>query len=118
MLNFKGGITYYLSSTATDMRKGREGLAGVVREALQRDPYNYGEAFIFYSKDLRKVKILHYDINGFVIYSKWFDDGRFLSPYFREARRCHRISRELLILTLSTSVQTRITIDDEDGKEA
>jgi len=118
MLNFKSNITYYLSSTPTDMRKGREGLAGVVREALQRDPYNYGEAFIFYSKDLRKVKILHYDINGFVIYSKWFDDGRFLSPYFREARRCHRISRELLILLLSTSVQTRITIDDEDGKEA
>ena len=118
MLNFKSGITYYLSSNPTDMRKGREGLAGVVREALQRDPYNYSEAFIFYSKDMRKVKILHYDINGFVIYSKWFDDGRFLSPYFSEARRCHKISRELLILLLSTSVQTRIAINDEDGKEA
>lgn len=78
----------------------------------------YDDAFIFYSKDLKKVKILHYDINGFVIYAKWFDDGRFLSPYFKEARRCHRISRELLILLLSTSVQTRITINDEDRKEA
>ena len=46
-------------------------------------------------------------------YAKWFDDGRFLSPYFKEARRCHKISRELLILLLSTSVQTRITINDE-----
>ena len=81
MLNFKSNITYYLSSTPTDMRKGREGLAGVVRETMQRDPYTYGDAFIFYSKDLKKVKILHYDINGFVIYAKWFDDGRFLSPY-------------------------------------
>ena len=62
---------------------------------MQRDPYIYGDAFIFYSKDLKKVKILHYDINGFVIYAKWFDDGRFLSPYFKEARRCHKISREL-----------------------
>ena len=118
MLNFKSNITYYLSSTHTDMRKGREGLAEVVREKMQRDPYIYGDAFIFYSKDLKKVKILHYDINGFVIYAKWFDDGRFLSPYFKEARRCHKISRELLILLLSTSVQTRITINDEDGKEA
>ena len=116
MLNFKGNIMYYLSSTPTDMRKGREGLAEVVREVMERDPHNYGEAFIFYSKDLRKVKILHYDLNGFVIYEKWFADGRFLSPYFREARRCHRISRELLILLLSTSVQTRIAIEDE--KEA
>lgn len=94
------------------MRKGREGLAGVVREILERNPHNYNEAFIFYSKDLRKVKILHYDLNGFVIYEKWFDDGRFLSPYFREARRCHRISRELLILLLSTSVQTRIAVGE------
>jgi hypothetical protein len=53
-----------------------------------------------------------------VIYAKWFDDGRFLSPYFREARRCHRISRELLILLLSTSVQTRLAIEEEYGKEA
>ena len=118
MLNFKSNIKYYLSSIPTDMRKGRDGLAGVVREALHRDPYNYSEAFIFYSKDLRKVKILHYDINGFVIYEKWFDDGRFLSPYFSEARRCHKISRELLILLLSTSVQTRISINDEDEEEA
>ena len=118
MLNFTSKTTYYLSSIPTDMRKGREGLAGVVREKLERDPYNYDEAFIFYSKDLRKVKILHYDLNGFVIYEKWFDDGRFLSPYFREARRCHKISRELLILLLSTSVQTRLTIDDEDSYEA
>ena len=34
MLNFKSGIMYYLSSTASDMRKGREGLAGVVRESI------------------------------------------------------------------------------------
>ena len=33
-------------------------------------PYSYDEAFIFYSKDYRKVKILHYDINGFVLYQK------------------------------------------------
>lgn len=118
MLNFKSGITYYLSGNPTDMRKGCEGLAGVVREVMHRDPYEYREAFIFYSKDMRKVKILHYDLNGFAVYSKWFDDGRFLRPYFIEARRCHRISRELLILLLSTSVQTRISITEEDGKES
>ena len=41
MLNFTSKTTYYLSSIPTDMRKGREGLAGVVREKLERDPYNY-----------------------------------------------------------------------------
>ena len=118
MLNFTSKTKYYLSSNPTDMRKGREGLAGVVREVMQRDPYEYGEAFIFYSKDMRKVKILHYDMNGFVLYEQWFDDGRFLCPYFREARRCHRVSREVLILLLSTSVQTKLAIEDEYEQEA
>ena len=39
MLNFTSKTKYYLSSHPTDMRKGREGLAGVVREVMQRDPY-------------------------------------------------------------------------------
>ena len=108
MLNFTSRTTYYLSSTPTDMRNGREGLAGIIREKMQHDPYSYDEAFIFYSKDYRKVKILHYDINGFVLYQKWFDDGKFLKPRFLEAARCHKISRETLILLLSTSVQTEI----------
>lgn len=59
MLNFKSNITYYLSSTPTDMRKSREGLAGVVREKMQRDPYTYGDAFIFYSKDLKKAQLFY-----------------------------------------------------------
>lgn len=70
MLNFTSRTTYYLSSTPTDMRNGREGLAGIIREKMQHDPYSYDEAFIFYFKDYRKVKILHYDINGFVLYQK------------------------------------------------
>ncbi len=56
---------------------------------MQHDPYSYDEAFIFYSKDYRKVKILHYDINGFVLYQKWFDDGKFLKPRFLEAAVRH-----------------------------
>ena len=55
MLNFKSNIKYYLSSIPTDMRKGRDGLAGVVREALHRDPYNYSEAFIFYSRSFTMI---------------------------------------------------------------
>lgn len=92
------------------MRKGAEGLAGVVREIMKRNPYSYDEAFIFYSKDFKKVKVLHYDINGFVLYSKWFDEGHFLQPVFAEACSSHKISRETLILLLSTSVQKQICI--------
>ncbi len=92
------------------MRKGREGLAGVVREVMGRNPRCYDEAFIFYSKDYKKVKVLHYDLNGYVMYEKWFDNGRFLQPEFGRMLSCHEISRETLILLLSTAIQTKIAI--------
>ena len=36
--------TNYLSSTPTDMRNGRENLAGIIREKMQYDSYSYDEA--------------------------------------------------------------------------
>ena len=92
MINFTSKTRYYISSNPTDMRKC------------------YDEAFIFYSKDYRKVKILHYDLNGYVLYQKWFDNGKFLKPEFTKMQRSHEISRETLILLLSTAIQTKIAI--------
>ena len=52
----------------------------------------------------------YYYINGFVMYEKWFDDVRFLKPRFMEMRKSYKISRETLILFMSSSVQTEIAI--------
>lgn len=76
---------------------------------MQHDPYSYDEAFIFYSKDYRKVKILHYDING-LSYTR---SGLMMVSFqasLLETARCHKISRETLILLLSTSVQSEIIL--------
>ena len=108
MINFTSRTQYYLSPEPTDMRNGRNGLAGIVRELMGEDPYDYDN--IFYSKDCRKVKILHYDLNGFVMYEKWFDDGKFLKPKFIEMKKSHKISRETLILFMSSPVQTEMVI--------
>ncbi|MBV3431102.1 transposase [Prevotella copri] len=51
---------------------------------------------VFYSKDYRKVKILHYDINGWVLCSKWFTDGKFLKPLnFRKSKLYSKIQVRL-----------------------
>lgn len=110
MINFTSRSRYFIKSTPTDMRKGHDGLASIVREVMGHNPRNYNEAFIFYSKDYRKVKVLHYDINGWVLYSKWFTDGKFLKPEFEGCKKSHELSRETLVLILSTSVQTKIKI--------
>lgn len=108
MINFSSRTRYFIHSVPTDMRKGCEGLSDIVRRCMELDPRDYDKAFIFYSKDLRKVKVLHFDLNGWVLYSKWFTDGKFLKPQFDECAKSHTLSRETLILLLSTAVQTKI----------
>ena len=63
MINFNSRTKFFMKSTPTDMRKGYEGLASIVRDVMGHHPLNYNEAFVFYSKDYHKVKILHCDIN-------------------------------------------------------
>ena len=82
----------------------------LVLDLMGENPYDYDKSYIFYSKDCRKVKILHHDINGFVMYEKWFDDGRFLKPRFMEMRKCHRVNRETLTLFMSSPVQAEMAV--------
>lgn len=114
MINFDSRTKFFMKSTPTDMRKGYEGLASIVRDVMGHNPRNYNEAFVFYSKDYRKVKILHYDVNGWVLCSKWFTDGKFLKPEFEECKITHELSRETLILIMSTSVQTKMRADNAE----
>lgn len=101
MLNFTSRTNFYICSIPTDMRKGREGLATIVREYFHRDPTAYGEAFIFYNKKYDTVKILHYDLNGYVIYQKWFDDGKMLKPNFMEIMSLDSTMTSSLIVSSS-----------------
>lgn len=101
------------------MRKGREGLTTIVRDFFHRNPLAYDEAFFFYNKFYNKkydtVKILHYGLNGYVIYQKWFDDDKMLKLKFMEAKRCHRMTREQVTLLVSNAVQSKMLIYDNDN---
>lgn len=118
MLNFTNRTNFYLSSLPVDMRKGRDGLADIVRTSFGHAPRAYDEAFIFYSKRYDTVKIQHYDLNGYVIYQKWFDDGKLLKPKFDEIKSCHRITREQVILLTSNAVQSKMYIYDYEPDES
>jgi len=61
------------------MRKGFEGLAGIVRDELSEDPMN-GTLFIFLSRSREKLKALYWDRDGYAIWSKRLERGRFAMP--------------------------------------
>ena len=68
---------YHLYSQGIDMRKGVEGLCGIIR-TYQYSPTNQ-EVYVFANKSRTLVKMLHWERGGFVVYYKRLEQGR-LSP--------------------------------------
>ena len=73
------GVRILLAAQPVDFRKGMNGLAALVQQALHADPFA-GEVFIFRPKRADRVKILVYDGTGLVLYSKRLEAGRFTWP--------------------------------------
>jgi transposase len=59
-----------------DMRKGFDGLFGLVSSRLGRDPLS-GDLYLFTSRDRRRAKVLLWDGTGLCIYAKRLERGRF-----------------------------------------
>jgi transposase len=73
------GVRILLAARPVDFRKGMDGLAALVQQALQADPFA-GDVFIFRPRRADRVKILVYDGTGLVLYAKRLEAGRFSWP--------------------------------------
>jgi transposase len=71
------GVRVWLAVGHTDMRRGMNGLALQVQEALGRDPHA-GDLYVFRGKRGDLVKILWHDGLGMSLYAKRLERGRFL----------------------------------------
>lgn len=58
MLGFGSATRVYVAIGATDMRKGFEGLFGIVRDRLLIDPLS-GHVFVFCNARKNRLKILY-----------------------------------------------------------
>ncbi|OJX13130.1 MAG: hypothetical protein BGO77_08560 [Caedibacter sp. 37-49] len=78
------GCKIYLASTAVDLRKSYQTLGIVVKNILAHDPL-CGHLFVFYNKRRDTLKILYWDTNGFCLWSKKLEKGKFILPFsFKE----------------------------------
>ena len=94
-----GQIRYYLYGPSTDLRKGFDGLSGIVRNELQRNPLS-GDVFIFINRRRNLLKLLVWDQTGFVIYYKRLESGTFEIPSRKNGNKSLVISREELVMIL------------------
>lgn len=69
----------HLACGSTDMRKSIDGLAVLVKEAFQLDPFGPC-LFAFCNRQHNKLKILQWDHNGFWLYYRRLERGRFDWP--------------------------------------
>lgn len=66
-----------------NMRCQAPRISEIIRSRYHRDPFN-GDVYIFMSKDLRKVKMIHFENHAYYLHEKSFTDGyRFIRLEFK-----------------------------------
>ena len=79
MIAVPPGVRILLAAQPVDFRKGMDGLAALVQQALRADPFQ-GDVFIFRARRADRVKILVFDGTGLCLYRKRLEAGRFCWP--------------------------------------
>jgi transposase len=99
MFGFGPATRIYLAAGATDMRKGFEGLYGLVRDRLQCEPRS-GHLFLFSNAQRNRLKILVFDGSGLWVCAKRLEKGRFRWPAAGEGQARIVLSHEELAMLL------------------
>jgi transposase len=79
MLALSAGTPVYLAVGATDLRKGFDGLHGLVESGWQRRP-RCGEVFVFCNRRRDTIKLLCWEEDGRWVCAKRLERGSFAWP--------------------------------------
>ena len=88
------------------MRKSFDGLCGLVRQELGEDPLS-GSLFVFCNRRRNMVKLLYWDRDGFALWFKRLEKGRFSLPAIPASD--YRIDRRELVLLLEGVVPKKVS---------
>jgi transposase len=99
VLSVDRGQRIFLAAGPTDMRKAFDGLSGLVREELGRNPMS-GELFVFCNAARNRLKILLFEGAGLWVLAKRLERGTFAWPAASASGRRTELSPEELALLL------------------
>ena len=79
MLTIATQTRIFIALHATDMRKGFDGLSGLVSDTLKQDPLS-GALFLFVNRRRDRMKVLYWDGDGLAIWYRRLEQGTFQIP--------------------------------------
>lgn len=89
----------YLALGSTDMRKGANGLFGLVRDQLRCDPLS-GHLFLFSNAPRNRLKLIYWDGTGLWVCAKTLQKGRYRWPVASEGQTKVTLSQEELAMLI------------------
>jgi transposase len=103
MFTLSSSNEFFIYSEPSDMRKSFDSLSGLVLNKMKGNPRS-GQVFIFINKPRNKIKLLHWETGGYVLYYKRLEKGTLEMPLFKDGSR--QISwSELMMIVEGISLQ-------------
>jgi transposase len=81
------------------MRKGFDGLSGIVMSEMRRQPTD-GSIYIFINRRRDRMKLLVWQSHGFLLYYKRLERGTFELPSHETNQRTLKLNQEILLLMI------------------
>jgi len=106
MLN-RAGKKVYLCCGRTDMRKSINGLTALVKNSFGLDPFDKA-IYVFCNRNRNRLKILEWDEDGFWLYFKRLEKGRFRWPEAGTNPIMTLTAEELTVLLDGVKVELKI----------
>jgi transposase len=99
MFSVNKAYRYFMYGRRADMRKGFNGLCGLVRNEFLQNPLS-GDIFIFINRPRNRIKLLHWQGDGFAIYYKRLEKGTYEMPEINSTSASIELDAQQLLLIL------------------
>lgn len=97
MLSLTPGMPIFFCTTCADMRRSFDGLARLAEEHLARSVLS-GGLFVFVNKRHDRLKLLWFDGDGYCLFYKRLEEGRFEVPQAADGKAVTLSATELAMI--------------------
>ena len=112
MIGSTRSVRVWAHARPADLRKGYDGLYGLVTEGMARDPLS-GDLYLFVNRERTRAKVLLWDGTGLCIYQKRLEEGRFASLWKKDEQEVALTVSELALFLEGSKLVGKIVLSPQ-----